>query len=42
VINYFHFVAEEVRTILAGLGLRSLDDLVGRVDLLEPAHAIDH
>ena len=41
VINFFHYVAEEVRAILAGLGLRSLDELVGRVDLLEqdiPAH----
>jgi len=41
VIQFFHFVAEEVRAILAGLGFRSLDELVGRVDLLEqdiPAH----
>jgi glutamate synthase domain-containing protein 2/glutamate synthase domain-containing protein 1/glutamate synthase domain-containing protein 3 len=42
VINYFHFVAEELRGILAGLGMRRLEDLVGRVDLLEPAHAIEH
>jgi glutamate synthase (NADPH/NADH) large chain/glutamate synthase (ferredoxin) len=42
VINFFHFVAEEVREILAGLGLRSMDELVGRVDLLEPSHAIEH
>ncbi|MGQ0659730.1 glutamate synthase large subunit, partial [Sphingosinicella sp.] len=34
VINYFFFVAEEVREILAALGLRSLDDLIGRSDLL--------
>ena len=34
-INYFHFVAEEVRQILAGLGLRTMDELVGRVDLIE-------
>lgn len=33
-VNYFHFVAEEVRQGLAQLGLRSLDELVGRSDLL--------
>lgn len=35
VINYFRFVAEELREIMAGLGLRSVDDMVGRTDLLE-------
>jgi glutamate synthase (NADPH/NADH) large chain len=35
VINFFRFVAEEVREIMAGLGVRSLDELIGRVDLLE-------
>ncbi|HTO74020.1 MAG TPA: glutamate synthase large subunit, partial [Gemmatimonadales bacterium] len=35
VVNYFTFVAEEVRTLLAGLGARSLDEIIGRVDLLE-------
>ncbi len=33
-VNYFHFVAEEVRAGLASLGLKSLDELVGRADLL--------
>jgi glutamate synthase domain-containing protein 3 len=42
VINYFHFVAEDVRRILASLGLRRLDELIGRVDLLERSHAIEH
>jgi glutamate synthase domain-containing protein 2/glutamate synthase domain-containing protein 1/glutamate synthase domain-containing protein 3 len=42
VINFFHFVAEEVREILAGLGLRKVEDLIGRVDLLEPARAIEY
>ena len=42
VINFFHFVAEEVREILASLGLRSMADLVGRADLLEPSRAIEH
>ncbi len=34
VINFFRFVAEEVREIMASLGVRSLDELIGRVDLL--------
>ena len=34
VANYLLMVAEEVRTLLASLGLRSLDDAIGRVDLL--------
>jgi glutamate synthase (NADPH/NADH) large chain/glutamate synthase (ferredoxin) len=42
VINYFHFVAEEVREILAELGLRTMDELTGRVDLLEADDAIEH
>ncbi len=35
VINYFRFVAREVRELLAQLGVKSLRDLIGRVDLLE-------
>lgn len=35
VMNYFHFVAEEVRELLAKLGVRSLEELVGRTDLLK-------
>ena len=35
VINFFHFVAEETRLLMAELGIRKLDDLIGRVDLLE-------
>jgi glutamate synthase (ferredoxin) len=35
VVTYFRLVAEEVRAILASLGLRSVAELVGRVDLLE-------
>jgi glutamate synthase (NADPH/NADH) large chain/glutamate synthase (ferredoxin) len=42
VVNFFFFVAEEVREILASLGLRSLDEAIGRVDLLEAEQAIDH
>jgi glutamate synthase (NADPH/NADH) large chain len=36
VINFFRFVGEETREIMASLGVRRLEDLVGRVDLLEP------
>jgi glutamate synthase (NADPH/NADH) large chain/glutamate synthase (ferredoxin) len=42
VVNFFFFVAEEVREILAALGLRSLDEAIGRVDLLDAAPAIEH
>ncbi|MFO8156042.1 MAG: glutamate synthase large subunit [Pseudomonadota bacterium] len=35
VVNYFRFVAEEVREHMARLGVRSLDELIGRTDLLE-------
>ncbi len=42
VVNFFFFVAEEVREILASLGLRSLDEAIGRVDLLEAGPAIEH
>ncbi|MGH6987607.1 MAG: glutamate synthase large subunit [Caulobacteraceae bacterium] len=41
VINYFFFVAEEVRDILARLGMRTLAEMVGRVDLLDFAPAVD-
>jgi glutamate synthase (NADPH/NADH) large chain/glutamate synthase (ferredoxin) len=42
VVNFFFFVAEEVRELLATLGLRSLDEAIGRVDLLEAEPAIEH
>ncbi len=42
VVNFFFFVAEEVREILASLGLRSLDEATGRVDLLAAERAIEH
>jgi glutamate synthase (NADPH/NADH) large chain len=35
VVNYFRFVAEEVREILASLGIKSIQDIIGRTDLLE-------
>jgi glutamate synthase domain-containing protein 2/glutamate synthase domain-containing protein 1/glutamate synthase domain-containing protein 3 len=42
VVNFFFFVAEEVREILASLGLRTLDEAIGRVDLLDAEPAIEH
>ena len=37
IVNYFTFIAEEVRELLAGLGMRTLGELVGRADVLELA-----
>jgi glutamate synthase (NADPH/NADH) large chain len=42
VVNFFEFIAEEVREYLAALGLRSLDEAIGRVDLLDAALAVSH
>ncbi|MDD5440300.1 MAG: glutamate synthase-related protein, partial [Candidatus Omnitrophica bacterium] len=35
VVNYFHFVAEELRETMALLGIRTMNELIGRTDLLE-------
>jgi glutamate synthase (NADPH/NADH) large chain/glutamate synthase (ferredoxin) len=42
VIEYFFHVAEDVRELMASLGIARFDDLVGRVDLLEPDDALAH
>ncbi len=42
VINYFFFVAEEVREWMSKMGFRRLEDMVGRVDMLEMDAAISH
>ena len=42
VVNLFTFIAEEIREIMAELGFRKFDDLVGRVDMLESREVIDH
>ncbi len=42
VINYFFFVAEEVRELLAAMGYRKLDDIIGESDLLKKDGLIDH
>jgi len=40
VVNFFHFIAEEVRSLLAHLGYRSLAELTGRADLLTPRQGV--
>ncbi|MGI9407937.1 MAG: glutamate synthase-related protein, partial [Hyphomicrobiaceae bacterium] len=42
VVNYFFFVAEEVRSLMAEMGFRNLNELIGQSDLLDKAAAIDH
>lgn len=42
VVNYLFMVAEELREIMASLGLRSVNEMVGRVDLLDSDIAIEH
>jgi glutamate synthase domain-containing protein 3 len=42
VVSYLIMVAEEARQIMASLGVRSLEDLIGRVDLLDVDEAVDH
>ena len=42
VVTFFEYIAEEVREHLAALGLRSLDEAVGRVDLLDTDAAVSH
>jgi glutamate synthase (NADPH) large chain len=42
VVNYFFFVAEEARQIMAQLGIRRFDDLIGRSDLLDAKKGVEH
>src|SRR5437660_801473 len=42
VVNYFFFVAEEVRELMAQLGVRKVDDLIGRSELLDVRQGIEH
>ncbi|UJW36222.1 glutamate synthase large subunit [Saccharothrix sp. AJ9571] len=42
VVNYFRFVAQEVRETLAELGFRTLDEAIGRTDVLETNEALEH
>ncbi|MCP3656169.1 MULTISPECIES: glutamate synthase-related protein [Herbaspirillum] len=42
VVNFFFFIAEEARQIMAQLGIRKFDELIGRADLLDRSKAIAH
>ncbi len=42
VVNFFEFIAEEVRELLAELGFRTLDEAVGHAELLDVSRAVDH
>ena len=41
-VNFMRFVAQEVRELMAQLGVRTINEMIGRTDLLEPREAIDH
>ncbi len=42
VVNFFEFLAQEVREVLASLGYRSIDEAVGQVQVLDTRKAVDH
>ena len=42
VVNYFFMIAEELRLIMAKLGFRTVNDMIGRVDALEVDAAVEH
>ena len=42
VVNFFFFVAEELRELMASLGVRTLNEMIGRTELLEADEAIEH
>src|SRR6202522_4130651 len=42
VINFFFFLAEQVRRFMSELGFRRVDDMIGRVDMLDVQPAVDH
>jgi glutamate synthase (NADPH) large chain len=42
VINFFFFIAEQVREYMAQMGFRTFDEIVGRVDMLDAQPALDH
>jgi len=42
VINFFHFIAEEVREHMARLGFRTMDEMIGHVECLQVRQAVDH
>ena len=42
VVNFFEFIAEEVRELLAELGFRSLEEAIGQVEFLDTEEAVSH
>jgi glutamate synthase (NADPH/NADH) large chain len=42
VVNFFEFIAEEVRELLAELGFRSIEEAVGHAELIDAGRAVDH
>src|SRR5437899_1009281 len=42
VVNFMRFVAQELREIMARLGFRTLNEMIGRTDRLEPSKAVEH
>ena len=42
VVNFLYFVAQELRELMAKLGFRTVNEMIGRVDKLEPRKAVDH
>ncbi len=42
VVNYFRFIAREVRETMAQLGFRTMDEMIGRIDLINVKPAVDH
>ena len=42
VVNFFRFVAQEVRELMASLGFRSMSEMIGRADCLDVSAAVDH
>ena len=42
VVNFFFFIAEQLRQIMAALGFRKVDEMIGRVDRLDTRPAVDH
>jgi glutamate synthase (ferredoxin) len=42
VVNFMRFIAEDLREIMASLGFRTIEEMIGRTDRLEPKKAVEH
>ncbi len=42
VVHFMHFIAQEIRELMSQLGFRTVDEMVGRTDVLEMSKAVDH